>query len=55
MINEKDIKAEDLIDVSDKPAVSSIRVGIICMFFFLFLRNGKLLKETTVGKASVVF
>ena len=35
MINEKAIKAADLIDVSDKPPVSNFRVGILFMFFFL--------------------
>jgi hypothetical protein len=29
----KAIKAADLIDVSDKPTVSNIRVGILYMFF----------------------
>jgi hypothetical protein len=53
MINEKAIKAADLIDVSDKPPVSNFRVGILFMFFSL--RNGRLLEETTAGKASVLF
>ena len=33
MINEKAIKAADLIDVSGKTAVSNIRVGIYLCFF----------------------
>jgi len=36
MINERAIKAADLIDVSDKPAASNIRVGIIFILFFFF-------------------
>ena len=54
MINEKAIKAADLIDVSDKPPVSNFRVGILFMFFFS-LRNGRILEETTAGKASILF
>ena len=52
MINEKTIKVADLIDVSDKTAVSNIRVGIYLCFF---LRNGKLVEETTAGKTSGLF
>jgi hypothetical protein len=54
MINEKAIKAADLIDVSDKPAVSNIRVGIIFMFFFSSPKQ-ETSEETTAGKASVLF
>jgi len=53
MINKKSVKAADLIYVSDKHAMSNIRVGILFVFFSL--RNGRLLGETTAGKASVLF